>query len=192
VAELPDPTESLTGEARAAFDAMAQARAHADGRAALGEVYVRMFNNPAVAVAVGNLGEHLRFHGVLPDDVRELVIIRYSAVQRLWYEWSHHQRPARLAGVTDEVIAAVTAGALPATLADSTRAALEVVDAVVAHGTIPGSVQERVVDAHGTAGIVEVVALCGLYALLGFVVTAFDIPIEAGFPTPPTPPEPGR
>jgi 4-carboxymuconolactone decarboxylase len=164
---------------------MAAARAHADGRAALGEVYVRMFNNPGVAVAVGKLGEHLRFHGVLPDDVRELVIIRYSARQGLWYEWSHHQRPARLAGVTDDVAAAVTTGAVPDSLPDATRAALEAVDAVAAQRAIPGSVQQRVVDAHGTAGIVEVVALCGLYALIGYTVTAFDIPIEAGFPTPP-------
>jgi alkylhydroperoxidase family enzyme len=185
VAELPDPTADLAGEDRTAFDAMAAARAHADGRPALGEVYVRMFNNPAVAVAVGKLGEHLRFHGVLPDDVRELVIVRYSAGQRLWYEWSHHQRPARLAGISDEVVAAVTSGALPDSLPDATRAALEVVDAVAARRSIPVSVQERVVDAHGTAGVVEVVALCGLYALLGYTVTAFDIPIEAGFPTPP-------
>jgi alkylhydroperoxidase family enzyme len=185
VAELPDPTATLTADARAAFDAMAAARAHADGRAALGEVYVRMFNNPGVAVAVGKLGEQIRFHGVLPDDVRELLIVRYSARQRLWYEWSHHQRPARLAGVTDEVLAAVTAGAFPDSLPDSTRAALEAVDAVASHSGIPESVQQRVVDAHGTAGIVEVVALCGLYALIGYTVTAFDIPIEEGFPAPP-------
>jgi 4-carboxymuconolactone decarboxylase len=185
VAELPDPTADLTGEARAAFDAMAGARADAEGRAALGEVYVRMFNNPGVAVAVGKLGEHLRFHGVLPDDVRELVIVRYAARQRFWYEWSHHQRPARLAGVADEIVAAVTAGDLPPSLPDPTRAALEAVDAVVAGRSLPEPVQRRVVEAHGTAGVVEVVTLCGLYALMGYVVTAFDIPIEPGFPAPP-------
>jgi 4-carboxymuconolactone decarboxylase len=185
VAQLPDPTDTLTSNERAAYDAMAATRAHADGRAALGEVYVRMFNNPGVAMVVGKLGEHLRFHGVLPDDVRELVIIRYSARQRLGYEWAHHQRPAQLAGVADEVVAAVSDGALPSSLPDSTRAALEAVDAVVAHHAVPESVQQRVVDAHGAEGIVEVVALFGLYALMGYMVTAFDIPIEPGFPTPP-------
>ncbi len=35
------------------------------------------------------------------------------------------------------------------------------------------------------AGIVELVALCGLYAVMGHRVTAFDIPIEDGFPLPP-------
>lgn len=185
MATLPDPTRTLTGADRAEYDAMASVRSHAEGRAQLGEVYVRMFNNPGVAVAVGRLGEHLRFHATLPDDVRELVILRYSARQGFWYEWSHHQRPARIAGIDAEVVEAITAGELPMSLPDATRAALEAVDAVVEHRSIPDSLQQRVVAAHGEAGIVELVVLCGLYAVMGYMVTAFDIPTEAGLPLPP-------
>ena len=39
--------------------------------------------------------------------------------------------------------------------------------------------------AYGEAGVVELVVLCGLYATMGYVVSAFDIPIEEGLPTPP-------
>jgi alkylhydroperoxidase family enzyme len=185
MAELPDPTSALSADDRAVYDAMASARAHADGRAALGEVYVRMFNNPGVAAAVGRLGDHLRFHATLPDAVRELVILRYASRQAFWYEWSHHQRPAQLAGIDAEVIDAVTRGELPAALPDASRAVLEAVDAVVAHRSIPADVQQRIVAEHGHAGVVEAVALCGLYATMGYMVTAFDIPIEPGFPEPP-------
>jgi alkylhydroperoxidase family enzyme len=122
----------------------------------------------------------------LPDAVRELIIIRYAARQAFWYEWSHHQRPAHLAGVDADVIEAVTKGEVPSSLPDGTRAALEAVDAVVAHQSIPVGVQQRVVAAHGNAGVVELVALCGLYAIMGYTVTAFDIPIEAGLPRPPS------
>lgn len=185
MATLPDPTDSLVGADRARFDEMASARAHADGRPALGEVYVRMFNNPAVASKVGELGEHLRFGGVLPDDVRELIIIRYASRARWGYEWAHHVRPAGLAGVTTEVIDRVTAGEVPDSLPDVTRAALEAVDAVVARRSIPADTQATLAAAHGNAGVVELVALCGLYAMMGYTVTAFDIPIEDGLPRPP-------
>jgi 4-carboxymuconolactone decarboxylase len=130
MAKLPDPTDTLIGADRAMFEHMANARAHADGRAQLGDVYVRMFNNPGVAAKVGALGEYLRFHGVLPDDVREMAILRYSSRQKLGYEWSHHQRPAALAGVGPERIDAITAGSIPESLPDATRAALEAVDAM--------------------------------------------------------------
>jgi alkylhydroperoxidase family enzyme len=164
---------------------MAAVRAHAEGRQGLGEVYVRLFNNPPVAEKVGALGEHLRFHGVLPEDVRELVVLRYAARQRFGYVWSHHQRPARLAGLDEASIAAMTTGEIPDGLRDDQQAALRAVDAVVAHESIPGDVQRRLVAAHGAAGAVEVVALCGLYAIMGYAVCAFDIPVEEGLPQAP-------
>jgi 4-carboxymuconolactone decarboxylase len=185
MAGLPDPTATLKGADRETFDHMASARAHADGRAQLGDVYVRMFNNPGVATKVGALGEHLRFHGVLPDVVRELVILRSSARQQYGYEWSHHQRPAKLAGISQDVIDAVTVGHVPNSLPDVSRAALEAVDAVIDKRSIPADVQRRFVDAHGNAGIVELVVLCGLYAIMGYMTTAFDIELENGFPIPP-------
>jgi 4-carboxymuconolactone decarboxylase len=185
MAALPDPTDTLEGPDRAAFEHMAAVRAHAEGRSQLGEVYVRMFNNPGVAEAVGGLGERLRFHGVLPDEVRELVILRYATRQGFGYEWSHHQRPAKLAGISQDVIDGLTAGTVPATLPEASRAALEAVDAVVANRSIPADVQQRIVHAHGTAGVVEVVALCGLYAIMGYMVSAFDIAIEEGLPKAP-------
>lgn len=185
MAELPDPTTDLTPEERVMFEHMAGARSHAEGRPELGEVYVRMFNHPDVALAVGALGEQLRFRGVLPDDVRELVILGFASRRRFGYEWAHHQRPARLAGLDEATIAAITAGEVPAALSDSSRAVLEAVDAVVEQRSIPAGVQQRVVGAHGYRGVVEVVVLCGLYGLMGDMVTAFDIPVEDGLPTPP-------
>jgi 4-carboxymuconolactone decarboxylase len=185
MAELPDPTGQLDGEDRAIFERMASVRAHAEGRAQLGEVYVRMFNNPALAGKVGALGEHLRFHGTLPDDVRELVILRYATRQGSGYEWSHHQRPAELAGLSVDTIAELTAGGIPAALPDASRAALQAVDAVTAGSSIPGEIQDRIVAAYGDAGVVELVVLCGLYAIMSYMVFAFDIPLEDGLPTPP-------
>ena len=185
MAALPDPTATLNGAGRELFDHMASARAHAEGRARLGEVYVRMFNNPGIAEKVGALGEHLRFHGVLPDAVRELVILRFAARQRYGYEWSHHQRPAKLAGLGEDEIDAVTAGQIPGSLPDASQAALAAVDAVVSKRSILADVQQRFVAAHGHAGVVELVAVCGLYAIMGYMVAAFDIAIEEGLPAPP-------
>lgn len=182
MSKLPDPSETLDAADRAIFDHVAVARAHADGRVRQAEVYLRMFNNPGVAAKVSAFGEHLRFHGTLPDAVRELVILRYSVRQGAEYEWSHHQRPAKLAGIGQEVIDQLTAGEIPASLPDASRAAVQAVDAVVAMRPIPEDVQQRIVAAHGTAGVVEIVALCGLYALMSYMVVAFDIEVEEGLP----------
>jgi alkylhydroperoxidase family enzyme len=185
MATLPDPVPNLDADGRALLEHMANARSHAEGRAHLGAVYSRMLNNPGVTGVVGALGEHLRFHGVLPDEVRELVILRFAARNRFGYIWSHHQRPASLAGIDEATIAELTAGGVPDTLSEGSQAALEIVDEVVAKRSIPAALQARFVAVHGDAGVVELVALCGLYSLMAMTTTSFDIPLESGFPAPP-------
>lgn len=185
MATLPDPTPDLDADGRELFQHMADARSHAEGRAHLGQVYARMLNNPGVTRAVGALGEQLRFHGVLPDEVRELVILRFAARNRYGYIWSHHQHPASLAGIDGATITAITDGGVPDTLSDDAQAALEIVDEVVERRSIPEALQARFVEVHGESGVVELVALCGLYGLMAMTTTSFDIPVEGGFPTPP-------
>jgi alkylhydroperoxidase family enzyme len=188
MALLPDPADHLTGADRATYDRMAQARAHAEGRPELGQVYALMFNDPEVATRVGALGGHLRFGGVLPDDVRELCILRLAVHRRVGYEWAHHQRPAEQAGLDRAIVDALTAGRTPDGLRPEQAAALRAVDAVVAGEELPASVYQQLVATWGTRGAVELVALCGLYGLIGSMITAFGIELEDGFPTPPSPP----
>ena len=188
MALLPDPTGRLSDADRAEYDRMARVRSHAEGRAELGQVYALMFNDPAVAGLVGALGEHLRFGGVLPADVRELCILRLATRRGYGYEWAHHQRPAAQAGLDAATVDAITSGDEPAGLRPDQVAALRAVDAVTADRELPPDVYAAIVDAVGTRGAVELVALCGLYGLMGAMVTAFGIPVEAGLPTPPDPP----
>jgi len=174
VGKLPDPTERLDDADRAEFQRMSDVR----GEGTLGEVYVAMWNNPSVARLVGQLGEHLRYHGVLPNDVRELVILYFARKSDLLYEWAHHVAPARAAGLSDAVIDALSSGRTPDDLRSDQLAALGAVDAVLAGSSIPDDVQRS----FGPSGAVELVALVGLYRLIAAVVTSFDIALEPGFP----------
>ena len=180
MAQLPDPRPDA--DALAEMQRMAAVRSDSDGRAELASVYVAMFNNPGLARCVGALGEHLRFAGTLPDHIRETAILRYAARSGFAYEWAHHVRPARLAGIAEETIAALADPAVPPGLDPVQRAAVEAVDHVVAGEEIPAEVQRTLAEAVGNAGVVELVGLCGLYALMGYMTTAFAIAVEPGLP----------
>jgi 4-carboxymuconolactone decarboxylase len=182
MAELPDPRPQADADALAEMQRMADVRSHSDGRAELASVYVAMFNNPGLARCVGALGEHLRFAGTLPDHIREMAILRYAARSGFAYEWAHHVRPARLAGIAEETIAALADPAMPPGLDPVQRAAVEAIDHVVAGREIPAEVQRTLADALGNAGVVELVGLCGMYALMGYMTTAFAIAVEPGLP----------
>ena len=182
MAQLPDPRPQANAEVLAEMERMAGVRSDSDGRAELASVYVAMFNNPGLARCVGALGEHLRFAGTLPDHIREAAILRYAAANAFAYEWAHHVRPARLAGIADEIIAALAGPAVPGGLDPIQRAAVEAVDDVVAGREITAEVQRTLAEAVGNAGVVELVGLCGLYALMGYMTTAFAIDVEPGLP----------
>ena len=87
--------------------------------------------------------------------------------------------------MNEETISELTAGAVPANLPEASQAALQIVDAVVERRAIPRDLQDCFVAVHGEAGVVEIVALCGLYGIMAMMTTSFDIPIEPGFPSPP-------
>jgi 4-carboxymuconolactone decarboxylase len=189
MAELPDPRPQAEADELAEMERMAAVRSDSDGRPELASVYIAMFNNPALARRVGALGEHLRFDGTLPDHIRELAILRYAARNAFAYEWAHHVRPARRAGISEQTIAALADPAVPVGLDPVQRAAVEAVDQVVAGREIAAEAQRILAEAVGNAGVVELVALCGLYALMGYMTTAFAIDVEPGLPgLPPSPP----
>lgn len=185
MATLPNPYKDLTAAEQSVWDHMAEARSHAEGRPELGKVYQAMFNNPGLAEKVGALGEQIRFAGVLSDRAREAAILRYSYRRKFGYEWAHHQRSAKLAGLTDELIAGLGSDEVPAGLGEVEQAVVTAVDAVVSGESIPAETQTVITEDFGDAGVVEVVVLCGLYAIMGYAVTAFDIAVEEGLPKPP-------
>ncbi|HEX6311811.1 MAG TPA: carboxymuconolactone decarboxylase family protein [Acidimicrobiia bacterium] len=180
MAELPDPRQTLGEDDRARLEAVMRQRHETEPA----EVYLRMFNNPDVAALVGDLGAHLRYHGVLPDDVRELVILHLARRMGLAYEWAHHVRFARAAGITDTTVAALAAEKKPSGLRDEQVAALAAADATHELRSIPASVQRVLDDAYGAKGVVELVAVVGLYRLIGGVIAAFDVRLEPRFDPP--------
>lgn len=178
---LPDPTETLSGPDLLTYEHMAAVR----GEGALQDMYVRMYNNPNLATLVGNLGEHLRYHGRLPDDLRELVILHVARRSGSRYVWSHHIDPARACGLDATTIEALGRGEVPGGLTTYQEAALAATDHVLDLESIPAGVQDRLSDAFGAAGVVEVCVLAGLYRLIAGFVIACDIEVESGFPEAP-------
>jgi 4-carboxymuconolactone decarboxylase len=183
--ELPDPLPEPT---RTVAEQLTAARAYSDGHAQLPAVYAALLHHPLLAARVAALGEQIRFSSVLPDDVRELVILRYSSRQGYDYEWAHHQRPAALAGLHPKQVRGVASAGVPGDLRGDQRAAIRATDAICDGVSIPADVQQELIASHGADGLVELVVTCGLYAIMGYTVRSFDIRLEEHRAGPARPP----
>ncbi len=167
--------EDLSPHARELQDRLTARRGRIDG------MYRTLLNHPALLEKVSALGTFLRFEGsVLPPDVRELAILYCARRMTAPYEWVKHVPPARQAGVPEGVIEDLRVGRRPRGLSPEHEAVLQCALSSLERRSVPADVQAAIVAAYGVEGVVELVVLCGFYAMISGVIFAFDVPLPEG------------
>lgn len=176
MARVPMPDrDSLSPEGREVFDRLTASRGHIDG------MYRTLLNHPILAGYVSDLGTYFRFRSrVLPDALRELVILWSARHCHAAYEWVKHEPVARQAGVPDAAIEAIRQGLRPKGLSPVWDAALDAAEAALALESLPRTTQGCLLEAYGIEGLIELVVLSGFYRLIASVLSAFDVPLPEG------------
>ena len=128
--------------------------------------------HPALAKAFLTYNAHLLTTSTLPARTRELAILRTAWRRRCRYEWAQHVLIARRAGVTDEEIAAVRAGA--DTLIS--RAVDELDESSGLSDTTYQALAAELTDRQ----LMDLVFTVGTYGLLAMAFNAFGVELEAG------------
>jgi 4-carboxymuconolactone decarboxylase len=175
MAKVPDPVGSLDPRAQALYDHLIAKRGRIDG------MYRSLLNHPEFAQRIGELGSYLRFgDSVLPDEVRELAILRTARRLGAAYEWVKHVPPAREAGISETVIEELRREQKPEGLTRAQEAALCVVECVLGQRSIPQDTQDGLEKEVGLKGVIELVVLCGFDQMIAAVIFAFDVPLPEG------------
>jgi 4-carboxymuconolactone decarboxylase len=133
---------------------------------------------------VGEVGEFVRFHGVLPGSVRELAILVVARELGAGVEWAGHAPLALKEGASQAAIDAIASNA-PSTKLDDTEAlVIDAVRALFADKTLSDPLYARVHAAFGLQGVIELTVLAGYYGLLGFVLNTLRVPPPEGADVP--------
>ena len=172
MARLPDPTSSLTPQARELYNRLAARRGRIDG------MYRSLLNHPVLTQHVSDLGSYLRFgSGALPDGLREMTILWLARRLGAAYEWVKHEPVAREFGVPDAVIEAIRENRELMGLDAMQAGALAVARCVLTRSSVPQDIQDELTNALGIEGVIELVVLCGFYQMIAGVIFAFDVPL---------------
>ncbi len=173
MAALPDPTATLTGEGRAIYEDIL-ARRRAKGVDHLGP-YIPLLNHPQLAKLIEQLGYYYKFESALPRDIYQFVVLLSAKRSGVAFEWADHIASARAAGLSEALIDGIAAGskkfAAPFDMVD------QLTDCAFAYRSIPASLQDAAIAKFGVPGLIEIVTLCGYYALIGMVNCCFDVPL---------------
>ena len=135
---------------------------------------------PDVGRRLASLGAVLRFGTSIERRLTEVAIITVGARWKAEFEWWAHARMAREHGVPEAVVAAIGRGDEPVFAERDERTVYRVARELADSGQVSQAGYDAARELLGEAGMVELVALCGYYTLISFLLNAFAVPIPSG------------
>lgn len=175
--------EGMTDAQREVYNALIGGKRGAGIKAPDGTLigpFNAMLLNPALGNRVQSLGEALRFDISLSRRVIEIATLVVGAHWRAQFEWWAHERLARQAGLSDDIIAAIKRGERPVLTDDSEATAYDAASEVYRTQRLSDATYARVVKHFGEAGAFELLALVGYYTLVSLVLNGFNVPLPPG------------
>lgn len=177
MARLENPRrEDLTAQNQEVWDRIWKSRGAVQGPHSV------LMHVPPLADRAGELGDYLRFHGLLPGADRELAILTAGRELDARYEWQAHEPIARREGVRPEAIEILRAKGSPDGLTPREKTVVAVVRSLFREHMLADELYRQALAELGREYLVELVALAGYYGLIGYVLNAFevDLPATAG------------
>jgi 4-carboxymuconolactone decarboxylase len=135
--------------------------------------------HPALARAFFAFNSHL-FHSTLAARDRELVIVRTGWLRRGEYEWAQHVRMARNAGLSQEQVAAISAGPDSPVWGPRDAALLRAVDEIVAGRNVSDGTWKRLAGDLDRQQLMDLVFTVGAYDLLAMACNTFGLELDPG------------
>ncbi len=130
--------------------------------------FVPLVYVPGILDRLQSLGEHCRFHTAIPAKLRELAIIITARHVAAPLEFHVHAMEAREFGLAEEAIEAVASRRRPAQLDEDEALVYDFCTAAFAEGRVSDELFDRADKRFGKALIIDLLATCGYYAMLGW------------------------
>jgi len=162
----------------------AAARLVAGPRGEVRGPFVPLLYSPELLDRGQRLGEYLRYGCAVPEDLREFAILVAARHWRQEYEWHAHAPLAVRAGVAQSVVDALALGREPAGISPELEVVYRFCRAVHETGRVDDGLFASARQLLGENGVVDLVGLCGYYAMLAMVLNVARTPVPGDPPSP--------
>jgi alkylhydroperoxidase family enzyme len=141
-------------------------------------LYRALGNQPGLAAAWTEFANAIRHDSRTPRSLREIMILRTAQLARSEYEWAHHLRMARKAGVSEAKIAALAGWRDSREFDARERAAILLTEAVMACN-VTDEVHAEAKKHFSDAEYVELSLTAGFYAMVSRMLDAMRVELDA-------------
>ena len=171
----PPAYDDMTAEQKAVHDTIVSGP-----RGSVRGPFLAWIANPEMADRAQKLGEYFRFNTSISRDLAEIAILVTGAHYQAEFEWWAHSQMARDAGVDDTAIEAIRKGEKPSFSDPQADAVFHVAHALNHRHRLTDQEFASAREVLGEQGLVDVIGLCGYYALVSLTLNAYDVPTPDG------------
>lgn len=134
-----------------------------------------MLRNPAIGLALQEVGAAVRYRGGLSDRVREMAILLVAARWDSAFERAAHTATGRAAGLTEVEISLLNKGLPPPVTDPDEACALAVVRRLLDDADLDDQTYDDAAARLGEAALLELTTLVGYYATLALQLRVFRV-----------------
>jgi len=134
-------------------------------------------HEPAIGKAIWDLTLAMTAQAVLPDNVRQIVILVVGARFDAAYELYAHIAVAEREGMPAERLATIVADLKPTDLSPQESIAFDLAFTLVRGGTLPEPIYALALKTFGQHALNEMIYLVGLYSLVSTTLNGFNVPV---------------
>ncbi len=142
--------------------------------------YAAIFNNPEVAARFGDLGSFARFENKVDPRVKALAVLTSAREVNGHYVWTVNQKPARDAGLSDDIISAIREFRAPVGLEPDDATVVQFFLELIRQHRVSDATFEALRSCLGDAGVIEVMVVAGYYQALANCLQALEVELPEG------------
>ena len=131
--------------------------------------------NPEMADRAQKLGEYFRFNTSLGRDLAEIAICVTGAHYKAEFEWWAHAQFARDEGVAEDVLEAIRTGREPVFEDMRSKTVYQTACALNRRHRLTDDEYAMAVQVLGEEGLVDVIGLCGYYAMVSLTLNVAEV-----------------
>jgi 4-carboxymuconolactone decarboxylase len=134
-------------------------------------------HEPAIGKAIWDLTLAMTAKAVLPDNVRQIVILVVGARFDAAYEIYAHTAVAEREAMSAERLATLVADLKPTDLSAEESIAFDLAYCLCRGGVLPEPVYALALRTFGQHGLNEMIYLVGLYSMVSTTLNGFNVPV---------------
>jgi 4-carboxymuconolactone decarboxylase len=152
--------------------------------AGLGGPYNALLRSPEMARRAFELFDYLRFKTSVPHRLNEFAILIQARISNAQYEWWAHERIARKAGLSDEVMSYLQACRRPANMQDDETLVYDFCVQLSLNHRVADALWQQAVTVLGEQGVIDLTVISGTYVMVSMLLNATQVGIPDGSPEP--------